>query len=402
MATATQALSKNDLYQFLKGSNEAENTQLTPLEQAQNTVQSFASYTTGTIEMKITPELMEAVSGLRQMNIGTEFRKLAQFVSTLQAGFPCQDGLFVVMINPSWLASHVPFCETPQDVTDDMLKKSQWNLVLSGEHALIDGVPVWDRLDGERYDFFLLFKLYRDARYGLIDSGDYVFCTRSMAGLARRLNISPLLVSTIANIYSWSLRCAYYDKFFEMEIMRRKQMEVQLLQRDHLKFSVSMLDKAMDYLDKNMKAFTPRDAIALAELGFKFSRLSLGLSPDKLGSANDQAGQPLLAIQFNQNNQNKTLQVNDQRSYGSEVERRLQDDLKDNTNLLSILTVLQKSGAMATALNDGLMPNESESMGLSQTIIKADPSTKPVSSYTTSPIIIEPDVSVPSGFEEEV
>ena len=404
-APQSRALSKNSAFDFLKGSKQGGEC-LTPLEREANQIQSFASYTTGTVELKLTPDVLSAVEDLREMTVSTEFKRLAQFVSTLQASFPSQSGLLVAFINPAWLASHVPFCETPQDVTEDMIQRSTWKIDLQGEMALVDGVPVWDRLEGERYDFFLLFKLYRDARYGLIDSGDYVLCSRSMAGLARRLAIKPLLLATLAKIYNWQLRCSYYDLFFENEILRRRQMEVQILQRDHLKFATTLLDKAMTYFERHANQITPKDAIAMAELGFKFSRLSLGLVPDKpiMKGSEGEATSPLLSIQVN--NADKMFQVNDQRSYGSEVERRLQENLKDNDNLLSILHVLQKSGAMATALHDGLVPDESINV---EDTIEQPAVMEPVhkgakqassASYPVSFTPIEPpDIKIPAGFE---
>lgn len=380
--TQSRALSKDSAFDFLKGSNRG-GEYSTPLEAAQGQIQSFASYTTGTLELKLTPEIVSAVADLRQMSVSTEFKKLAEFVSQLQRDFPQQNNLLVCFINPTWLASKVPFCETPQDVTEEMIHKSTWQIEFQGDHALVDGVPVWDRLEGERYDFFLLFKLYRDARYGLIETGDYVLCSRSMAGLARRLQLAPQLLAVLAKIYNWQLRCAYYDRFFENEILRRRQMEVQLLQRDHLKFATDLLDKAMSFFEKHSNQITPKDAIAMAELGFKFSRLSLGLVPDKPGmkGSDGEIASPLLSIQVN--NTDKMIQVNDQRSYGSEVERRLQENLKDNDNLLSILHVLQKSGAMATAIQSDLV--EMDEDGARAEAIEVD---------------VAPPMKAPAGFEE--
>lgn len=380
--TQSRALSKDSAFDFLKGSKRG-GEYSTPLEAAQGQIQSFASYTTGTLELKLTPEIVSAVADLRQMSVSTEFKKLAEFVSQLQRDFPQQNNLLVCFINPTWLASKVPFCETPQDVTEEMIHKSTWQIEFQGDHALVDGVPVWDRLEGERYDFFLLFKLYRDARYGLIETGDYVLCSRSMAGLARRLQLAPQLLAVLAKIYNWQLRCSYYDRFFENEILRRRQMEVQLLQRDHLKFATDLLDKAMSFFEKHSNQITPKDAIAMAELGFKFSRLSLGLVPDKPGmkGSDGEIASPLLSIQVN--NTDKMIQVNDQRSYGSEVERRLQENLKDNDNLLSILHVLQKSGAMATAIQSDLV--EMDEDGARAEAIEVD---------------VAPPMKAPAGFEE--
>jgi hypothetical protein len=400
--TQAVALSKNDTFDFLRGSKHAAE-QLTPLEREAIKVQSFASYTTGAIEMKITPEMMTFAEGLKDLTLSTEFKKLAHFVQTLQRDLPVQNNLLVVILNPAWLASSVPFCDTPADITEEQLKKAQWPIELSGDYALIDGVPVWERLEGERLDFYNLFKLYRDARYGLLDTGDYILCNRSMAGLARKLNISPALVSTISKIYNWATRCAYYDKYFEMEVARRRQMEVQILQQDHLKFATTLVDKAMSFFEKKADQITPKDAIAMAELGFKISRLSLGLAPDKPVSGGNQASQPLLAIYNNTttNQADKMIQVNDQRSYGSEVERRLQENLKDNTNLLSILHVLQKSGAMSTALHSELVSDKSDEPTFESDTVE-EPAAVSVVNIQAQPTYVEPIQKPPAAFEEGI
>lgn len=357
MTSTVKALSQHDTLSFLKGSNcAAISAPLSPLEAAVSEVQSFASYTTGTLEMRITPEIQDCVSELRQLSMSAEFKKLGKFVQTLQRDFPTQNNRLVQMLNPAWLATHVPFCDTPEDVTEEQVQRSLWHIEVQGDYALIDGVPVWDRLEGERLDFYTLFKLYRDSRYGLIDNGDYVLCSRSMAGLASKLSIAPLLISTISRIYNWSTRCSYYDAFFEREMVRRKQLEIQLMQQDHLRAASSLLRRAMDYFEENAGVMTPKEALSMAELGFKVSRLSLGMMPDKPELGNAPSNQPLLAIYNNSttNQADQMIQVNDQRSYGSEVERRLHEDIKDESNLLSILDVLQRSGAMNTVVRTEL------------------------------------------------
>jgi hypothetical protein len=393
------ALSKSDCYAFLKGSECAEIR--SPLEEARGQVESFAMYTTGTLAMKYTPELMDSVSQLRQMSVSVEFKKLAMFIQALQHDLPLHNGLLSVMLNPAALATHVPFCETPEDVTDEMKQFAKWNIEHQGDYALIDGVPVWDRLEGERVDFYNLFKLYRDARYGLLDSGDYTLLNRSMAGLATRLNLAPLLLSTLSNIYNWQLRCAYYDRFFEMEILRRRQTEIQLLQRDHLKFSTTLMDKAMSYLEKNASQLSPKEAIAMLDLGFKVSRLSLGMLPDKPGMPGDPQAQPLLAINVNQKQDTKIQVNNDNRkNFSSDVERQLHEDLKDTDNLLSILHVLQKSGAMATAIQGELVATEN--IQDVEEVIVIEEAAQPVRATTAETFIIPPAEKVPSAFREGI
>ena len=108
-------------------------------------------------------------------------------------------------------------------------------------------------------------------------------------------------------------------------------------------------------------------------------------------------GAPSLAINFSQQD-NKILQVNDKRSYGSEVERRLQEDLKDNTNLLSILSVLQRSGAMSTALHGELVSDESDYVADTS----GEPAAVSVVNIQSQPVMVEPIMRAPAAFEEGI
>ena len=52
---------------------------------------------------------------------------------------------------------------------------------------------------------------------------------------------------------------------------------------------------------------------------------------------------------------------------GSVVERQLAEDMKDENNLLSILHVLQASGAMKTAIHADLIDHGDEGLGILDT-----------------------------------
>ena len=371
MVNGSMALSNSDPYDFLKGTKQAAgnnlqlNAQLkdefqSPLEEASERTKSFAIYTTGTVEMKISPEILEALSELRTFVVSSAFKKLASFITALQADLPTEgfsntgDPLCSAIMNPCLLATHATYCELAQDLPAHIITKATWIIDKICDQALINGLPVWDRLEGERYDFFLLFKLYRDSRYNIINGGEYLISSRSMAGMAKHLGLSPQLLSTLNRIYSWQTRCAYYDKFFETEMARHRQMEVQIMQRDHLQQATALLAQATTCLE-NAKDMSPKDAIAMAELGFKISRLSLGLLPDKPQGIEQGSGRlDSIAVNFNQTNADKVIQINDQRN-SSPVERKLQGDMKDNANILSVLSILQRSGALQTALHSEIV-----------------------------------------------
>jgi len=352
-------------YNFLTAHSAATDIK-SPLEENLAKTPDFVGYTTGTIKMTVSPLLMEQLAELRTMVVTTNLKKLANFIQALQVDLPQADGRLTVILNPAVFCTYVPYCETPQDITDMMREKSEVKIEIFDGFATVDGLPIWERLSGERMDFYSIFKIYRDMKYGLLDSGDYVMQNRTIAGLGRQLNVSGSLLATLAKIYNWSVRCDYYDFYMGREIAKRKAQQVQLVQSDHFKLANKLMKQASDYLEKHVAALKPKDALEMLELGLRYSRISIGLSADKPDAATTAAHQPALAIYNTTTNNtadqmlnlNATLGSNNQ-NCGSPVERQLQQDMKNEDNLLSILHVLQKSGAMATAIGDNIKASNS-------------------------------------------
>lgn len=355
------ALSKSaESYVFLQDPKQSMTEQLTSWEDnaaKADLTASFANTKTGTIAFTVSPEIVSQLQALKVMTVTTEFLKLAHFVQALQRTMPSNDGRLLCFINPRALAGNVPFCDTPSDITEEMTKASTVNIEMFDDMALVDGVPVWERLDGERLDFYQLFKVYRDMRYTVTTDGDYYLLERSMAKLSRLTGVAAKLISCLSKIYNWPLRCSYYDVYMERQAYKRRYAQVQLMQSDHFRISNSLMEKAYGYLNNNINKLTPKDALQMLQLGLEYSRLSLGLHPDKPGSTATAPTQPTLAIYNNTTNNNaeQMLQVNQTSAFSSEVERQLHEDLKAEDNLLSILHVLQRSGAIETALNADLV-----------------------------------------------
>jgi hypothetical protein len=130
-------------------------------------------------------------------------RKLGDFVAQMQStvennynGFPLQ------LIDATVVAECVPFAETLDDIDNDKYAAAIRPVEFEDDLPVIDGVPIWERLDGEKIDYYKIFKEYRDMRY--IDTSD--LATRSMARLAEKLNVSGRLLSILARIYHWVIR----------------------------------------------------------------------------------------------------------------------------------------------------------------------------------------------------
>lgn len=363
--TALKPISNN--YSFLQGREAA--TVTTPLEEGAGKINRFANYKTGTFALAITPAMVDQCAVLRTLQVTAELKRLASVVAQLQASFEI-GGQPRAIVDPTLIAQELPYTEDLEDFTDDMKERSTMEIDYVDSTPVVQGVPVWDRLPGERVDFYNVFKLYRDSRYFLVETGEYALVNRTLAGLARQLNIAGVTLTYISKLYSWKTRCALYDQYMETEMQKRRVQNEVLLRNDHLAVAQKLCSKAWEYLDKNFTKLTPKDALQALEMGIKYSRISTGLLPDKPGAA-VAGNQTNLAI-YNtttNNTADQMLNVNagvvpTGQGAGSAVERQLQQDMKQEDNLLSILHVLQASGAMKSAIHTDLVENGDEGLGI--------------------------------------
>lgn len=311
----------------------------------------FAQFNTGTVNFSVTPAVLAQAEQLKSFGLTEEFKKLGMFVQALQKPFHTGgNNIPSAFINPAVIANVVPFCDSPQDVNADIISQATMQLQIMDEFITYDGCPIWERIEGERVDFYNVFKVYRDMRYGVLTDGDFVLRPRTLAGAARMLFLSPMLLNTLYKIYNWEARCICYDNFMQIQRAKRQAQEVQLLERDHLAVSQKLLKKAETYIDKKIEAFRPADVIDLLEIAFKFGRISLGLAGDKPGNGMNGSK---VSISNTINNNSAEQMLNIQAPIGSnesEVERTFNESMKCEDNLKSILHVLQQSGAMATVL----------------------------------------------------
>ena len=254
------------------------------------------------------------------------------------------------------------------DLSDSMRDRATLPLEYMDNIAVIQGIPAWDILPGERVDFHNVFKLYRDSRYFLLDTGDYAISNRTIAGLAKQLGVSGSILTYISKLYSWQDRCALYDSYMESEMQKRKAQQEVMIRNEHLKMTQQLASKAWDKLTKQINNLGPKELIQVLELGIKYSRISAGMLPDKPGDA-VATRQTNLSIYNNTTNNTADQMMNihagsTPEKTGSAVERQLAEDMKDENNLLSILHVLQASGAMKTAIHADLIDHGDEGLGI--------------------------------------
>ena len=356
------ALSKSEDFSFLQGISTE--TVTTPLEEEAGKIKRFANYKTGTLALAITPAIVEQCAVLRTLKVTTELKRLASVVAQLQATFEVM-GQVRAIVDPGLIASELPYVDSLADFTDDMKERSAMVVEYMDSTPTIQGVPVWDRLPGERIDFHNVFKLYRDSRYCLLDTGEYMVTNRTLAGLARQLCIPGAVLNYVSKLYSWPARVNLFDQYMELEMQKRKTQTTALLQNDHLKIASALCDKAYEYLTKNFTSLNPKEVIQALELGLKYSRISSGLLGDKPGNAvaGNQTNLSIYNTTTN-NTADQMLNVNagmpTGQGAGSAIEQQLQEDMKKEDNLLSVLHVLQASGAMRSAIHADLKESGDE------------------------------------------
>lgn len=358
-----QALSTRDEYSFLKEVKAA--TELnTPLEQESGNIACFAKYTTGTLATIITPEIITACSALRTFELTTALTKLAAVVVQLQNSYFIGENP-TRLVDPGSIATELPNTQVIEDFSESFLQSATIPVDYLDGIACVDGSPIWDRLENERMDFYNVFKLYRDSRYFMLDDGSYIVKNRTIAGLARTLSVPAKVLMYISKIYHWAVRCNCYDTYMGMQMIKRRQQESLLLQSDQAKMAKALCDKAMQYINGNFDKLQPKEVLQALEIGLKFGRLSVGLLPDKPGTTNGPQNNYSI-VQNNTNNTADQMMINQLggEADASPVERQLKQDIKDENNLLSILHVLQASGAMKTAVHEELISTGDEGLDI--------------------------------------
>lgn len=333
----------------------------TPLEDALQEVNGFPKYTTGTLARSLPSATVEQCSALRTLQVTTSLLRLARTVAQIQRTFNNNQQPSAI-VDPQVVVEFIDHVDCFDDITDDERERSALTVEYLGEVPSIQGMPIWDRLPGERQDFFNVFKIYRDSRYFLLDDGSQVVTSRTIGGLSQTLMIPGATMQYLSKLYAWDVRIAAYDSYM-LRMQQRRQMQIaNILQSDHLKIAQSLSKKAYSALN-NCSNLQPKEAIQLLDLSYKLARLSIGLLPDKPGSSATAVGnQTNLAIYQNttHNNADQMMNINAAGApteNGGHVIQQLQEDMKQEDNILSILHVLQASGALTTAIHTNLKEN---------------------------------------------
>lgn len=168
-------------------------------------------------------------------------------------------------------------------------------------YAATGGLPIWERLDGETFEHYELFKAYRNAKTTVGH--------RTYKLIADRTMIPAMDISTIAQIYYWNFRCDAFDRWERMQKQVRAEADTEELMGRHKKVAKEVFELCSQFLEEHKEELTPRVALQWMEMAIKLERLSLGLPGDKPPTTEEEDSKrtPInvtAAIQNIQNNNN--------------------------------------------------------------------------------------------------
>jgi hypothetical protein len=278
-------------------------------------------------------------------------QKLAAFVQVLQNSLDVNNnGEFQAFIDPTIIGSCAMLYETADEIPNDKVNEATVPVEYVDNMPCIHGVPIWERLDGEKVQYYDIYKDYRDMKW----FGGSQYATRSIANVAIKLGVSGRLIQILSKIYLWAPRVQAYDAQKLKELNLQKEAEREHLESRHLEFSNKILEQAVAYLSKHDAALNPKIAVSMVELGMKYGRISAGLLGDKPGTQSA-AIHTQTNISLSQSSTQETEYMvntgtgniqNQRQAAKSGTERQLADDLKDDGAMSNIIYVLQKSGAL--------------------------------------------------------
>lgn len=198
-------------------------------------------------------------------------RDLAKKVSSLQASLPVSsEGLPHAYINASTVLERGILQD---ELSKEAIDASVVQINFLEGFPTVDGLPLWERLEGEVIEYYDLYKCYRNMKDG---KG-----TRSLASVAEFGHVPISHIHILAQVYHWSIRVKAYDTYRQVEFEAERQRFIKMMESKHRNAAEKLFDDCIGYMKDNIKALTPKDAIKWLEMAVKLERLSLGLDPDK-------------------------------------------------------------------------------------------------------------------------
>lgn len=311
-----------------------------------------AQYPTGTVALGVSQEVIEAVAHLRTFTVDARFRKLTRLIDQLNKEFSITYPGALVNPLPLLVFVEKEKVESADDLSDEQKERCLWQTSMMDGVPTLAGYPVWERLPTEQQDYYFLFKLYRDQKYGYLTTGEPYVLSRSIASLAEELHLPPNVLYTFSQLFHWKQRCQSYDIHMAAERELREARYRQIIQRDHLHYARQLADSAYEKL-KASNNLKPRDLLAMLELGLKYSRISIGLPADKPEGLDGKGSNQTTIVSVGDVSANQqTLNIQANSANTPQVVKDFGQQIKSDDTIRSILHVLQRSGAVDVAVNE--------------------------------------------------
>ena len=160
-------------------------------------------------------------------------------------------------------------------------------------YPVVNGLPFWEKLDGELLYFYRLFKSYRDMKEEI--------GSRSLQEVANRSEQPFLVISNMAKALHWHVRVKAYDIYRNTQLEHIRRTNIEKMTNKHHDAANMIFDKIQEIIKDVLEKMknnpdpnrTPEYQTQLRcwfREAVKLDRLSLGLSIDKPSEINETAG----------------------------------------------------------------------------------------------------------------
>jgi len=217
---------------------------------------------------------------------------------------------------------------------------------------VVNGLPVWERLDCEPLDYYKIYKIYREQKYigtykkeQIEDDGvqteqnqnqetepvETVRHSRSFDNLEKSTGIKRKALYALSMVYHWQLRTNLYDRFREDLLEKERKRLISLMENKHRSAAEKIFGKCMKYLEDvtqdkvRMEKVSPKEMLSWMEMAVRMDRLSLGIPADK--PITEQDRQKLTSVVRVQKDESKHLTINIAGKKGKDKDKYLQEML---------------------------------------------------------------------------
>lgn len=148
-------------------------------------------------------------------------------------------------------------------------------------YPVVNGLPFWEKLDGEPIDYYKVFKYYRDSKE---TKG-----VRSFKDTSEHEEVNLKVVTALAKVYLWKVRVKSFDFYKEQIRETIKHNEIRQMEDRHTKTAENLFQLASDRIENILKSkeegikilTSVKDLVTVTDLAIKLERISRGLPSDK-------------------------------------------------------------------------------------------------------------------------